>query len=160
MLNSFQCIILAISLYCETLSSYWANLVITYYIQSLDRYIMKTTFSSSFSYSPNNSEIFWFLFFNCYLAAPRLIVGHYRGDSLAHPMLITCDLHIRPEGHQGSRNEVGSLSPAERQAGFEPGTFRFWSQCLNPLGHSLACCLHFNASDWSCTGKTVISVLF
>ena len=50
-------------------------------------------------------------------------------------MLITCVLHIWPEGHREPRNEVGSLSPAERIEGFEPGAFRFWSQCLNPLGH-------------------------
>ena len=48
-------------------------------------------------------------------------------------MLITCILHIRPEGHREPRNQVGSLSPAERLVGFEPGTFRFWSQRLNPL---------------------------
>ena len=30
-----------------------------------------------------------FFFFNCYLAAPRPTLGHYRGDSLTHPMLIT-----------------------------------------------------------------------
>ena len=51
-------------------------------------------------------------------------------------MLITCVLHIRPEGHLGPRNEVGSLSPAEHLVGFEPTTFRFWLQRLNPLCHS------------------------
>ena len=39
-------------------------------------------------------------FFYCYLAAPQSTLGHYRGDSLTHPMLIT-------EGYQESRNEVG-----------------------------------------------------
>ena len=29
------------------------------------------------------------IFFNCYLAAPRPTLGHYWGDSLNHPMLIT-----------------------------------------------------------------------
>ena len=38
---------------------------------------------------------------------------------------------------------VESLSPAERLVGFEPGTFRFLLQCLNPLGHSP----HFVAWD-------------
>ena len=82
------------------------------------------------------------------MTAPRPTLGHYRGDSLTHPMLITCVLHIRPEGHrelmlitcvlrirregqQKPRNEVGSLSPAERLVGFEPGTFRFLLQRLN-----------------------------
>ena len=68
--------------------------------------------------------------FNCYLAE------HYRGGSLTHPMLITCVLHIRPEGQLEPPNEVGFLSQAERLVGSEPRTFRFWSQFLNPLGHS------------------------
>ena len=76
------------------------------------------------------------LFSNCYLAAPRPTLGHYQGGSFTHPMLMTCILHIRTEGHREPRSEVGSLSPAERLVGFEPGTFRFWSQRLNPLGHS------------------------
>ena len=49
-------------------------------------------------------------------------------------MLITCVLLIRPEGHREPRNEIGSLIPAERLMGFEPGIFRFWSQRLNPMG--------------------------
>ena len=64
-------------------------------------------------------------FFNCYLAAPWPTSGHYLGDSLTHPMLITAFLHIRPEGHREPHSEVGSLSLAEHLAGFEPGTFRF-----------------------------------
>ena len=51
-------------------------------------------------------------------------------------MLPTCILHIQPEGHQEPCNEVGTLSMAERLVGFEPGTFRFWSKYLHPLGHS------------------------
>ena len=77
----------------------------------------------------------FFFFFNCYLAAPQPALGHYRGGSLTHPMLITCVLHIKPEGHWEPCSEVASLSPAKRLVGFELGTFRFWSQCLNPLGH-------------------------
>ena len=63
-------------------------------------------------------------FFNCYLAAPRLTLGHYRGGNLTHPMLITCALHILPEGHWEPCNEVGSLSPAEGLVGFKLRTFR------------------------------------
>ena len=63
--------------------------------------------------------------FNCYLADPRPTLGHSQGDSLTNPMLIAAFYLIRPEGHREPRNEVGSLSPAERLAGFEPGTFRF-----------------------------------
>ena len=51
-------------------------------------------------------------------------------------MLITAFLQVRPEGHREPRNEVGSLSPAEGLAGFEPVTFRFWLQHLNPPDHS------------------------
>ena len=66
---------------------------------------------------------------------PRPTLGHYQGGNLTDPMLITYVLHIQPEGHQEPCNEVGSLSSAERLVGFEPGTFWFWSQCLNPQGH-------------------------
>ena len=57
------------------------------------------------------------------MAVPRPTLGHSQGDSLPNPMLIIAYVHIRPEGHRESRNEVGSLGPAERLASFEPGTF-------------------------------------
>ena len=62
-------------------------------------------------------------FFNCYLAAARPILGHSQGDSLTNPMLITAFYLCQPEDHREPRNKVGSLSPAKRLAGFEPGTF-------------------------------------
>ena len=31
----------------------------------------------------------YYFFFNCYLAAPRPTLGHYRGDSFTHRMLTT-----------------------------------------------------------------------
>ena len=40
-------------------------------------------------------------FFNCYLAAPRPVLGHYRGEGRgAHPMLITayCIFYPRVTG--------------------------------------------------------------
>ena len=37
--------------------------------------------------------------FNCYLAAQQPTFGHYQGDSLTHPMLITAFLQFQPEGH-------------------------------------------------------------
>ena len=40
------------------------------------------------------------------LAVPRPTLGHYRGGNLTHPMLITCVLHIRPEGHRKRHNEA------------------------------------------------------
>ena len=47
-------------------------------------------------------------------------------------MLITMFVQVWPEGHREPRNEVGYLSPAERLAGFEPGTFQFWLQRFKP----------------------------
>ena len=75
-------------------------------------------------------------FFNCYLAAPWLTLGHYRRHSLTYPMLITAFYIFDPRVTGNLLGEVGSLSPAERLVGFEPGTFRFWLQHLHPLGHS------------------------
>ena len=67
------------------------------------------------------------------MAVPQPTLGHSQGDSLTNPMLITVYVRIQPEGHREPFNEVGSLSPAKRLAGFELGTFRFLFQCLNPL---------------------------
>ena len=52
-------------------------------------------------------------------------LGHSQGDSLTNLMLITAFVQVQPEGHREPCKEAGSLSPAERLAGFEPGTFRF-----------------------------------
>ena len=51
------------------------------------------------------------IFFNCYLAAPRPTLGHYRGDSLTHPMLITA-YYIFDSGVTGSL--VARLGPSAR----------------------------------------------
>ena len=80
-------------------------------------------------------------FFNCYLAAPLPALGHYRGDSLTHPMLITVFYILDPKVstrtfHGEPHNVVGSLSPTKCLARFELGTFQFLLQRLNPLGHS------------------------
>ena len=65
-------------------------------------------------------------FFDCYLAAPRPTLDHFQGGSLTNPMLITTFFFLfRPKGHPERRSEVGSLNPAERMVGLEPGTFRF-----------------------------------
>ena len=61
------------------------------------------------------------MLFNLYLAAQRLTLGHYRVGSITHAMFITAFLHIRPEGHREPGNKVGSLSPVEHPARFEPG---------------------------------------
>ena len=65
--------------------------------------------------------------FNFYLAAPRPCLGHYRGDSLTHPMLITPFLQFRSEGHREAQSAVWSLSPVECLVGFEPATLRFYT---------------------------------
>ena len=76
------------------------------------------------------------LFLNSYLAAPQPTLGHYRGDILTHPMLITA-FYIFDSKVTGSLvTKVGSLSLTERLVGFKPGSFRFLLQRLNPLGHS------------------------
>ena len=80
----------------------------------------------------------WFrVFFNCYLAAPWPTLSYYWGESLTQLMLTTAFLHFRSERHREPHNEVGSLSPSKYLVGFEPGTFRFFLQCLNPLDNSL-----------------------
>ena len=97
----------------------------------------KSSFTKVCSLKLDKFLLIIFFFFNCYLAAPRQILGHYRGDSLTHPMLITAVFFtFLTQGHWEPRNEIGSLSPAERLVGFEPGTFRYLLQRLNPLGHS------------------------
>ena len=76
-----------------------------------------------------------YFFFNCYLAAPRPTLGHYRGDSLTHPMLITAFFYIFDPVTGSLVTRLGPLSPAEHLVGFEPGTFRLLLQRLNPLTH-------------------------
>ena len=79
----------------------------------------------------------FYYFFSCYLAVPRPTFDHYRGHSLTQPMLIVAFyLHFQIKGHREHRNEIGSLSPYEGLVGFEPATFHFLLQRLNPLGHS------------------------
>ena len=60
-----------------------------------------------------------------YLAAPQPILGYYHGDGLTDTMLMTVFYLVWPEGHLEPCDEVGSLSPAKRLAGVEPGTFQF-----------------------------------
>ena len=68
------------------------------------------------------------VFFNCYLAAPRPTLGHSQGGNLTNSMLITACYLYQPKVYRESRSKVGSLTPAERLAGFESGKFfRFLS---------------------------------
>ena len=76
-------------------------------------------------YTNSMLALFFFVLFNCYLAAPQPTLDHYQGDSFTHsPDVYRCVLHFRHEGHREPCNEVGSLSPAECLVGFKPGTFR------------------------------------
>ena len=56
-------------------------------------------------------------FFNCYLAAPQLTSGHYPGDSLTHPILITAFYIFHPK-------VTGSLEGHR-----EPVIIGFWYYC-------------------------------
>ena len=105
---------------------------------------------------PVLQNVFFFFFLNnCYLAVPQPTLGHSQGDTLTNPMLITAFVQVRPESHREPRNEVGSLSTAERLVGFDPGTFRFWLQRLNPLGHSKQQHQHDNSSLWKADGRFI-----
>ena len=96
---------------------------------------------------PSNFVCESFLFFNFLsLAAPRPTMGHSRGDSLSHQMLIIVYFKLQLEGQREPRNEVGSRIPAEHLVGFEPGTFRFLSQRLESLGLSPTRTLHWSLS--------------
>ena len=53
-------------------------------------------------------EIFFFFFFNCYLAVPQPTLGHSQGDGLTNPMLIIAYIHIRPEGITGGMTIAGN----------------------------------------------------
>ena len=80
---------------------------------------------------------FWFLHglywsINFFLTAVCLPLGHHRGDSLTHPMLITAFYIFDPKVIGSLVTRFGSLSPAERLLWCEPGTFRFLLQRFNP----------------------------
>ena len=68
-------------------------------------------------------------------------------------------LHFLPKSHREPCSEVGSLSPAERLVGFQPGTFRFLPQRLNPLGHSL-CYILRKKNTQKISDKMLQKILF
>ena len=65
----------------------------------------------------NFVKLMEFLYFYYYLALPRPTLGHYRGDSLTHPMLITEFYNFGPKFTRSTRKGVGSLCPAESLVG-------------------------------------------
>ena len=42
-------------------------------------------------------------FIYCYLTVPRPNLGHYRGESLTQPILITATWRFGPEGHLATK---------------------------------------------------------
>ena len=77
-------------------------------------------------------------FFNCYLAAPLPTLGHSPGGQPHQADVNHCILAISTWRSPRALQGCGSLlSPVEEcLVVFEPATFRFYSQCLNPLDHS------------------------
>ena len=84
----------------------------------------------------NNLQIQGLFFFKLLLGCPTANFGPLSRGQPHSPDVNHCVFHFRSEGHQEPRSEVGFLSPAEHLVRFEPGTFRFLLQRLNPLGHS------------------------
>ena len=84
-----------------------------------------------------NLNFNFFFFFQLLFGCPTANFGPLSRGQPHSPDVNHCVLHFRPEGHWEPRSEVGSVSLAERLVGFEPGTFRFLLQHVNPLGHSL-----------------------
>ena len=92
------------------------------------------------------NQNFFFFSKKIYLASPHPILGHNRGDSLTHPILITAFLQFWPKSHRKPLNDIESLSPTERLVGFKSRTFWFLLQRLNPLGSSSILLLLINKS--------------
>ena len=98
------------------------------------------TLSSKFGKGSNQHFVFKVvladLFFKLLFGCPTTNFGPLLRRKPHSPNVNHCVLHIRPEGHREPRYEVGSLNPAKCLTWFDPGTFRFWLQCLTPLSHS------------------------
>ena len=92
-----------------------ARYVISEIYEQIHVILILATYCSNYVKKPQ--DYYSSLFFNCYLAVPQPILGHYQGDSFTNSMLITAFVQVC--------NEVGSLRMVERQVGFELGTFRF-----------------------------------
>ena len=98
------------------------------------RYFLSNFFIFSSNERPSKTmkNVFFYLLFGFPTANfGPLSRGQPHSSNVNH-----CSLHFQPQGHREPRNKVGSQSPAEHLVGFEPGTFRFLLQHLNPLGHS------------------------
>ena len=78
------------------------------------------------------------IFFNCYFAAPLPTMGHSPWGQPRQADVNHCILAILTWSLPKALQGCGSLlnPAAEWLVGFEPGTFRFYSQCINPRGYS------------------------
>ena len=56
-----------------------------------------------------------------YLVTQRPTLGHWRGDSLTQPMLITMQFLVQPEGYGEARNKVVSKILVECISGIQTG---------------------------------------
>ena len=64
-------------------------------------------------------------FIRC-LVSPRQYLGHWRGGTLIHPMLIIhCPSVESPEGQWDPHIKTGTRNPLERPNGFVPSTLQF-----------------------------------
>ena len=89
-------------------------------------------FETVFEPSPPKTYRVFFVFpisfhnsFLSFLWLPKANFGPRQRRSLSNPMVIThSELQIRLEVCREPRNDVGSISPVERPAGFERGAFR------------------------------------
>ena len=78
--------------------------------------------------------------FNCYLASPQPILGHYQKSSPIHSMLISTFTYLTWTS-SGTSQRGWVTSPAWQLVSFEQGNFKFWLKCLNPLDHSPLICI-------------------
>ena len=81
-------------------------------------------FRASSNFSLKVSFWYWWLFLNCYLAVPRLTLGHYLGDSFTLLMLIITFLQFWLEC-QGSLEWSCAPVPGWAPLGFELVTYWF-----------------------------------
>ena len=70
---------------------HYGSYLLSALVITLFRVLYDQRFPSFIKFCPIISRAFRRVkkFFNCYLAAPRLTLGHSQGDSLTNPMLIT-----------------------------------------------------------------------
>ena len=103
---------------------------------------MEDKFSKSLTGFRKNLSIQRYLinfFFNYYLAAPRPTSGHYRGDSLTHPMLITAFYIFDPKvtGSLVAKNMLEKWKNTLGKGGFVCAMFMDLSSGFDTMNHDL-----------------------